>query len=73
MIENNTKTSRGFLFSDSDANKWAAAILHPLASKRISKVIGDMSKLGLELHEATKRNLDQLDLFTPARANATGA
>lgn len=64
VIENNTKTSRGFLLPDSNANKWAAAVLHPNASERISKVIGDMSKLGRELHEATKRNLDQLDLFT---------
>jgi thioester reductase-like protein len=49
--------------TEKDANKFAAAILHPLASERISKVIGDVSKLGRELHEATKRNLAQLDLF----------
>jgi len=64
VIENNTQTSRGFLLTEADAIKWAAAVLHPRASERISKVIGDMSKLGRELHEATKRNLDQLDLFT---------
>lgn len=63
LIENNTKTSRGFLLTETDANKWAAAILHPLASDKISKVIADVSKLGRELHEATKRNLAQLDLF----------
>lgn len=63
IIENSTKTSRGFLLSESEATKWAAAILHPLAADKISKAIGDMSDLGRELHEATKRDLNQLDLF----------
>jgi hypothetical protein len=63
LIENNTKTSRGFLLTESDANKWAAAVLRPNAAERIAKVIGDMSKLGRELHAASKRNLAQLDLF----------
>jgi len=63
VIENNTKTSCGFLLPEKDATTLAAAVLHPRASNRISKVIGNMSKLGRELHEATKRNLAQLDLF----------
>lgn len=63
LLENGTKTSRGFLLPEKDATKFAAAILHPLAADRISKVIGDVSRLGRELHEASRRNLAQFDLF----------
>jgi hypothetical protein len=68
VFANGTATSRGFLLSATDATKWAAAILHPLAAERITTVIGDMSRLGRELHEATKRDLNQLDLFRDDRA-----
>jgi len=73
IIENNTKTSRGFLLSEQEANKWSAAILHPLAADKIAKVIGNMSKLGHELHELTKRNLAQLDLFQDAAHGSRSA
>jgi hypothetical protein len=63
ILENNTKTSRGFLLSKADAERYAAAILQPRAATRISKVIGDISKLGRELHEMARRDLAQLDLF----------
>jgi hypothetical protein len=64
VVENNTRTSRGMLLTEADATLLAAQTLHPRAGKRVGKAISDLSRLGRELHEATKRNLAQLDLFT---------
>jgi len=63
ILENRTQTSRGFLLSKKDAERYAAAILQPRAATRIAKVIGDITKLGRELHEMARRDLAQLDLF----------
>ena len=63
ILENNTQTSRGFLLTEKDAQRFAAAILQPRAATRIAKVIGNMHELGRELHEMARRDLAQLDLF----------
>ena len=63
IMENNTYTSEGFLLAAGDAEKYAAVILRPNAAEAVSKVVGDLAAIGRVLHEATKRNKDQLDLF----------
>jgi hypothetical protein len=61
--ENNTRTSEGFLLKAFDAEKYAAVVLRPNAAGAIRKVVGDLGALGRLLHEAAKRDINQLDLF----------
>jgi hypothetical protein len=71
VIENNTRTSEGFLLREIEAEKYAAVILRPNASEAVGKVVGDLAALGELLHDAAKREqleskwkrLGQLDLF----------
>lgn len=71
VIENNTRTSEGFLLRELEAEKYAAVILRPNASEAVGKVVGDLAALGELLHDAAKREqleskwkrLGQLDLF----------
>lgn len=71
VFENNTRTSEGFLLRESEAEKYAAAILRPNAAIAVAKVVGDLAALGELLHDAAKREyleskwrqLGQLDLF----------
>lgn len=67
VIENKTHTSEGFLLRAADAEKYAAMILRPKASGAVKKVVGDLAALGRLLHEAAKRDIDQLDLFRAQR------
>lgn len=52
--ENGTKTSEGFLLPQQDAEKYAAAILTPRASSKVSSAIHDSAKLGEVLYELAK-------------------
>jgi len=71
VVENNTRTSEGFLLREVEAEKYAAVILRPNASEAVGKVVGDLAALGELLHDAAKREqleskwkrLGQLDLF----------
>ena len=61
--ENNTKTSVGFLLKDDDARKYAAAVLQPNASDKVSKVVGDLAELGRIAHQAALVHQNQLSLI----------
>lgn len=64
LLENNTKTSVGYLLPDADAKKYAAQILYPNAERKLGKAIKDLQQAGRELHEAVMRPPGrQLDLF----------
>jgi hypothetical protein len=63
VIQNRTSTSEGFLLRRFEAEKFAAVILYPNATEAVKKVAGDVAQLGRILHEAAKRDVNQLDLF----------
>lgn len=63
IIENSTKTSKGFLLRMADAEKYANAILRPNASEKVSKLTSDLAQLGKELHAAVKQDSRQSSLF----------
>lgn len=61
--ENKTKTSKGFLLKQKDAEKYAAAILTPNAATKVSKLTQDLAQLGKELHSIIKQDSRQVSLF----------
>lgn len=61
--ENSTKTSWGFLLKQTEAERFAAVILRPNASEKVTKTVQDLRTLGKQLHEAARANLSQLSLF----------
>lgn len=75
VLENNTRTSEGFLLREHEAEKYAAAILRPNAADAVGKVVGNIAALGELLHDAAKREqldakwrrIGQLDLFQGPR------
>ncbi len=62
-LDNNTGTSQGFLFPEKDAHVYAALILTPKASVKVAKMVGDLNRLGRELHEIVKADPAQRSLF----------
>src|SRR5262245_6326997 len=62
--ENNTKTSKGYLLKQADAEKYANAILQPNASEKVSKLTQDLAQLGKDLHAVVKQDSRQVSLFT---------
>lgn len=71
IIENNTRTSQGFLLRDAEARASAAFVLTPKAEKKITGRIRDLHELGLLLHEEAKRNPAQRSLFESVNEAAT--
>lgn len=63
VIENNTKTSRGFLLPIGSAAQYASVVLRPNATERVSKFVCDLANLGRELHAAVRANPAQCVLF----------
>lgn len=66
IIENNTKTSTGFLLPEKDAHRYAVIVLTPQAEKKVSKLVLDLSETGKMLHELIKEPRNdrrQLTLF----------
>lgn len=71
VFENNTRTSEGFLLTENEAERYAAAILRPNAAEAVRKVVSNWAALGELLHDAAKREQleamwrrsGQLDLF----------
>lgn len=66
VIENKTKTSKGFLLSRARAEVYACIILNPKAAQKVSKLAIDLAKAGQELHRIVKANPSQGSLlFNP--------
>jgi hypothetical protein len=63
QLENNTRTSDGFLLPNKDAELWAGAILRPNAKEKIDRIRGDLARLAGELHDLVRSNPNQLSLF----------
>lgn len=63
LLDNNTKTSSGFLLPERDADKYAAAILTPHASSKVASAIHDSAQLGQVLYELAQHPHMQLSLF----------
>jgi len=63
VIENRTKTSRGFLLSHVEGERYASILLHPKAAQKIAKIAADIEHLGRELHALVRRDERQLSLF----------
>lgn len=63
LIENNTKTSVGFLLPDKDARRFAAFILTPNCDQRITKSIQDLHEFGRTLHQLVLADTVQTSLF----------
>jgi len=68
IMENNTKTSTGFLLPAGDARRYAAAVLYPHAEEKVGKLLGDIHARGRALHEAltSPGGMNQMDLFRSA-------
>ena len=66
--ENGTKTSCGFLLSEADAEKYAAAVVTPNAARKVSSVIHDSEQLGQALYELAKQPPGQFSLFSDEAA-----
>lgn len=62
-LENNTKTSVGFLFPDADARRYAAYVLTLHAEQVVSAHVTDLEELGRQLHAVVKADVSQLALF----------
>lgn len=62
--ENGFGTSRGFLLSEADAQKYAMVVLHPNAAEKISKLTADLSEEGKRLHAILKSLPNQGSLFS---------
>jgi|1_EtaG_2_1085319.scaffolds.fasta_scaffold05536_4 hypothetical protein len=62
-IENNTKTSRGFLLPREDAMKYCLICLEPKKKSVISNLATDLSKAGEELHRLVMQDAKQGTLF----------
>ena len=66
--ENGTKTSCGFLLKEADAEKYAAAIVTPNASQKVSSAIHESERLGQVLFDLAKQPPGQFSLFTDEAA-----
>jgi len=66
--ENGTKTSVGFLLPHEAAMKYAALVVYPMATDEVSAVVGDLAKLGKELHALVMEDGKQLKLFEQVTA-----
>lgn len=64
ILENNTKTSKGFLFPGDHATKYAAFIVAPHAETKVVKAIRDLQQLGAELHKIVCSNPAQASLLS---------
>ena len=65
-VENDTKTSVGFLLRASEAEEYALAILRPNAAEKVAKFQKDPAKLGqlgAELYNLLKKDSRQCSLF----------
>src|SRR4029434_608585 len=63
IIENNTRTSKGFLLPDQVARNSAARVLAPQAEDKILIAVGDLHELGRQLHRIACANPAQRSLF----------
>lgn len=63
QLENNTKTSLGYLLPDADARKYAAFVLMPNANVKVEKAVQDMQELGRLLHSVALQDPAQWSLF----------
>jgi len=64
VLENNTKTSEGFLLPCGEAEKFAAFVIYPKAKKAVSRLVESLSLSGKELHQLVlNAKLGQLSLF----------
>ncbi len=62
VIENQTKTSKGFLFPDADARKYAIFILEPALSKVIQGSIQEIERHARELYRALRLDAESFNL-----------
>lgn len=69
---NNTETSLGFLFCESDAEKYADSVLTPNAATKVMKITKDAKRIGQILHQAAKENPAQATLFPLAEWESEG-
>jgi len=63
ILENRTKTSKGYLLPDAVARRCAARVLAPKAKQKIVVAVGDLHELGRQLHRAALANPAQRALF----------
>ena len=63
LIENRTRTSKGFLLPEAVALRAAARVLAPNAEQKILVAVGDLHELGRHLHRVALNNPAQRTLF----------
>lgn len=64
ILENNTKTSQGYLLSSADAEKYSCLILKPQHANKIAKIVKDTVAMGRQLRELLAADTRQAELFS---------